>query len=252
MQTQTTPFRLTDAEREQYDRDGYVLREGTFTREETAEIAASCEELLERVVAERHGKRQKAGSYVFEGEGDSDVVHGLEPFAHVAPELETWAYDARFVDPMRDICEDDEPILFTEKLNLKRAHMGGVNPLHQDYPYWTEVADDPRKVATAMLFLDDATLANGCLQVVPGSHRDGVRAKRNDMDAFGNLEMDQGAFADGDPVPLEVAAGSVVFFGPFLVHMSEPNRSDGDRRSILFSYQPHGLRHMREVSSVGS
>ena len=43
-----------------------------------------------------------------------------------------------------------------------------MNPLHQDYPYWVDVADDPATVATAMLFLDDSTLDNGCLRVVPG------------------------------------------------------------------------------------
>jgi len=179
-------------------------------------------------------------------EGDTDVVHGIEPFAHLSPALSAWAHDARFLEPMRDICADDAPCLYTEKLNLKRPHHGGANPLHQDHPYWREVADDVERIATAMVFLDDSALENGCLQVLPGSHRLGPQVTRAAREGSTNLEMDPGPFAGVDLVPLEVAAGAVVFFGPLLVHRSEPNRSDRQRRSLLLSYQPAGHRHLRE------
>ena len=204
-------------------------------------------------------RRHHVGSYTFESdreidvtikwEGDTDVVHGLEPFAHMWPPLETWALDARFLDPCEYIVHDDHPKLFTEKLNLKRPHHGGVNPLHQDYPYWVDVADDPTRVATAMLFLDDSTLENGCLQVVPGSHLNGKEKLRTDKDFFGNLELDPEPFAEADLFPVQVEAGAVLFFGSFLVHMSEPNRSAKQRRALLFSYCPAGHRHMLDVFS---
>src|SRR3954470_6227611 len=164
-----THHRLSDAERERMTRDGYVVRESVFTADEVASITASCEELVDRLVDGRQGKRYHVGSYTFEPdqltdvtikwEGDSDVVHGLEPFAHLSPELEKWAHDARFTDPMIDFVDDDTPALFTEKLNLKRPFHGGANPLHQDFPYWHDFADEATRVATAMLFLDDATVA---------------------------------------------------------------------------------------------
>ncbi len=235
--------------------DGYVVREALFGSDEVAALGAACERLIEQLVADRHGTRLQMGSYVFEPdftqgvtikwEGDSDVVHGIEPCAHLSPPLLEWAYDARLVDPMRYLVDDDAPTLFTEKLNLKRAHEGGVNPLHQDYPYWVDVADEVDRVATAMVFLDDATLANGCLQVVPGSHADGVWATRTDGDFFAHNEIDQNRPAP-TLLPLEVEAGTVVYFGPYLVHQSEPNRSDHGRRALLYSYQPAGGTHMLE------
>ncbi len=148
----------------------------------------------------------RAGSYVFDPdlvrfviikwEGDSDVVHGIEPFAHLSPALDGWATDRRFLEPMQDLVGSDDPVLFTEKLNLKRPHHGGVNPLHQDYPYWVGVAQDPAEVATAMLFLDDATLDNGCLHVVPGSHKSGVWSTRDDGDQFAGNEIAVDAYPD--------------------------------------------------------
>jgi hypothetical protein len=244
--------RLTDAETEAMERDGYVLREATFTRDECAEITDACEELLESLVKDRQGKRYHVGSYTFDPdqltgctikwEGDSDIVHGLEPFAHLSPTLEKWAYDPRFTEPSIPFVKDENPVLFTEKLNLKRPFHGGPNPWHQDWPYW-EFAPDRSRIVTAMLFLDDATLENGTLEVIPGSHTKGPWKQRTDRDLFGNLEMDP-AEAEGQPtVALEVPAGSVVWFGALLVHKSEPNRSDKERRTLLYSYQPEGFEH---------
>ena len=212
---QATTQRLTDDERTSMDVDGYVLREGIFGSAEVAEIIAACESLLADLVRDRQGRRYTVGSYVFDDdelnevtikwEGDSDVVHGLEPFAHLSPVLERWAYDPRFVEPMVDFVGHPNPVLFTEKLNLKRPRHGGVNPLHQDFPYWEHFADDARRVATAMLFLDDASIENGTLQVVPGSHTQGKWRTRKDKDPFGNLEIDPAA-AEG--VDRHAARGS--------------------------------------------
>jgi phytanoyl-CoA hydroxylase len=250
-------MRFTEAELARYDSDGYVLRERLFDAGEVRAITDGSERLVDEMAQVRRGRRSRAGSYVFEPnaelaviikwEGDSDIVHGLEPFAHLSPEMKQWALDDRFVGPMKDICGDEDPALFTEKLNLKRPHVGGRNPLHQDYPYWLDASDDPSRLATAMVFLDDSTLANGCLQVLPGSHRLGVQPMRTDSDEFGNNEMDPRPFADAHLVPLEVPAGSVVYFGSLLIHMSEMNTSDRERRALLFSYGPNDQRHMSDI-----
>jgi ectoine hydroxylase len=244
------------AERQQLATEGYVLREAVFGRDEVDAVIDACESLVTEVAKAQRGKRATAGSYTFEDdpsatlmvkwEGDSDVIHGLEPFAHLSPFMADFAVDARFVEPMIDVVGDPAPMLFTEKLNLKRPHHGGQNPLHQDFPYWSD-AQDASRIATAMMFLDDSDLENGTLEVVPGSHRNGQWRTRSDSDVFGNLEIDPSAEADVTPVALEVPAGSVVYFGPFLVHRSAPNRSERERRALLFSYQPPGAPDMRDL-----
>jgi ectoine hydroxylase-related dioxygenase (phytanoyl-CoA dioxygenase family) len=246
---------LTTDERQAMEHDGYVLREGAFSRAEAAEIADACERLVTDLVSDRRGKRYALGSYVFEPdllkqctvkwEGESDVVHGIEPFAHLAADLEKCAYDQRFIGPSSDWVGDGQPVLFTEKLNLKRPQVGGVNPWHQDWPYW-EFADDRTRIVTAMLFLDDASMENGTLQVLPGSHQRGPWPTRTDRDFFGNFEIDPAEVEGHEPVALEVPAGSVVYFGPLLVHRSNPNTSAKQRRALLFSYQPAGMTHARD------
>jgi hypothetical protein len=247
---------MTEAEQAQYERDGFLVRESVFSGDEVAAMIEASESLVAGLVEGRQGRRFTVGSYTFEPdlldhvilkwEGDTDALHGIEPFAHLSKDLETWGLDPRFTEPMQHIVGNPAPCLFTEKLNLKRAGVGGPNPLHQDRPYWDE-APDPEHTATAIVYLDDTTPENGCLEVVPGSHTVGRHTTRSDSDAFGNLEMDPDANAQMDRLQVVVPAGSVVFFGAYLAHATGPNSTAKDRRALLYSYQPAGLEHSLEA-----
>ncbi|HMF28553.1 MAG TPA: phytanoyl-CoA dioxygenase family protein [Candidatus Cybelea sp.] len=259
MQTQRSQqsFRLDARERAALDREGYVCREKAFGKSELVEIADACEALIERLLEERRHPKVEAGAYVFEHlqaletavkweKDNREIVLGIEPFAHLSEPLDRCAHDSRLIDPMRDLLANDDLMLFTEKLNVKRGHVGGPIVLHQDYPYWVGVAEDADQVGTAIVFLDDSTIENGCLEVVPGSHRDG-ETRRKQIEGFGANEMDKNQYDESKLVPLEVPAGSVAYFNSFLVHRSLPNRSAQDRRALLYSYQPAGNPHAREI-----
>ena len=214
----------------------------------------ACERLVDDLVRDRRGHRLKAGSYVFDPdftrdviikwEGDTDVVHGVEPCAHLSPALDRWAHDPRFLEPMCDFVGSDAPILFTEKLNLKRPQRGGVNPLHQDYPYWVgrragpdagrDVDAVPRRRARRQRLPPRRARQPYLGRVADAHRRRRVRRQRDRRRAYEDVES----------VPLELPAGSVVMFGPYLVHHSHPNTSSQPRRALLFSYQPPGAPHM--------
>jgi hypothetical protein len=87
--------------------------------------------------------------------------------------------------------------------------------------------------------MDDATVENGCLWVIPGSHRHGViwpQHQHNDrrFDCTGEAEF---PYTNDDAVPVEVRRGSVVFFNGYLLHRSLPNYApSGFRRSLVNHY----------------
>lgn len=244
-------YRLAAAERSRLAAEGYVVRERALDEDDLGRVRAACEALVARLVARDPGTPKiPAGSYCFQvdpglctivkWEPDRQgVVQGVEPFAHFDPALRDFGLDPRFVEPMCDLLGTAAVELFTEKLNVKRARVGGPIVLHQDYPYWVANSVDAGEIATAVLFLDDATRRNGCLEVLPGSHRDGVRTGKGGAD-FGKFEMPPTSVPDEALVALEVPAGTIVFFGSLLVHRSAPNHSGGDRRTLLYSYQPAG------------
>ena len=256
--TTAAGLELSATEKAALDRDGFLVREAVFDASECARIAADCEDLCRTVIARSHGEKHRVGAYMFERQPDlhmyvkwepdfPDELQGLEPFVHLSEPLRDWAMDERMMEPCRAICGQRDIVLWTEKLNLKRAHRGGKYILHQDFPYWTSQNPVADRVATAMLFLDDATRENGCLEAAPGSHRQGVQAMR-EVEGFGSREMEPALFDHGRLVALEVPVGSVVYFGSMLVHRSLPNRSDADRRALLYSYQPAGHPHALDLS----
>jgi ectoine hydroxylase len=245
------PHRLTQDEVRSMNEDGFVLRHSVFTRDECRRMAEDVEQLERDLLALKRNTKTVFGSYMFEIQRDAmaavkwepqnpDVVQGIEPFAHLSKALDTWARDPRLWNPSKDFVGQDDLSLFTEKTTMKRARTGGTIVLHQDYPYWRNQNKVAHKVATAMVYLDDATVANGCLEVSPGSHRDGMRGGRKIVDGFGSNELDEAKFDMHTLVPVEAKAGAVIFFGAFLVHRSLPNKSDKDRRALLYSYQPAG------------
>jgi hypothetical protein len=102
--------------------------------------------------------------------------------------------------------------------------------------------------------VDDATIPNGCLWVVPGSHRSGYLYPQKPHD--NNDEFDFGAesfgFDEKSEVPVEVKAGTVVFFNGYLLHRSKKNRSQIYRRVLVNHYMnAWSLLPWRHVQGTG-
>jgi ectoine hydroxylase-related dioxygenase (phytanoyl-CoA dioxygenase family) len=91
------------------------------------------------------------------------------------------------------------------------------------------------------VYLDEATVENGCLWVIPGSHRMGHIQAPKDRGVIGGLYTDISYIPDLTPEPITAPAGSAIFFDGYIVHGSMTNRTDGDRRALIFTYQPAGL-----------
>ncbi len=107
---------------------------------------------------------------------------------------------------------------------------------HQDEDY---IPTRDRSLTGGWIALDDATIENGCLWVLPGSHRRGVlypQAQQSDA-RFDCAEQSTGfPWSDDDAVPVQVKAGSIVFFNGYLLHRSLPNTTDGYRRVLVNHY----------------
>ncbi len=96
-----------------------------------------------------------------------------------------------------------------------------------------------RSLNAAWIALDDATIENGCLWVIPGSHKHGViwPNREHDDERFDCVvEAFDFPYTDEDAVPVEVTAGSIVFFNGYLLHRSLPNRATGGFRRALVNH----------------
>jgi ectoine hydroxylase-related dioxygenase (phytanoyl-CoA dioxygenase family) len=108
---------------------------------------------------------------------------------------------------------------------------------HQDEDY---IPTRDRSLAGAWIALDDATIDNGCLWVIPGSQQPGVlwpQYPHNDPRYDCSAMSYDFPYTDADAVPVEVPAGAIVFFNGYLLHKSEPNnRATGFRRALVNHY----------------
>mgnify|MGYP003504102109 FL=1 len=130
---------------------------------------------------------------------------------------------------------------------------GAPFPWHQESPYWVYGAEQVERIVSVLVYLDDASVDNGCLWVIPGSHRHGVLPSLSDRGVLGALYTDVGR-VEGEPFPVQLPAGSALWFHRDLVHGSQGNRSADNRRVFVAAYQPAGLRRWRldRVRPVGA
>lgn len=105
---------------------------------------------------------------------------------------------------------------------------------HQDNSYGEL---DPYDAISCLVALDDADTENGCLWIVPGSHRLGqIPLRRSLADQRALLAIDLEVDAD-DAIPVPLRAGECLFFHGHTLHRSEGNRSrDRDRRLLFLRY----------------
>ncbi len=108
---------------------------------------------------------------------------------------------------------------------------------HQDEDY---IPTRDRSLVGAWIALDDATTENGCLWIIPGSHRPGIlwdQEWHGDKRFDCALESQNFPYEDSDAVPVEVKAGTIVFFNGYTLHRSLPNHAKaGYRRALVNHY----------------
>ena len=119
------------------------------------------------------------------------------------------------------------------KINSKLPGNNTVVHWHQDFPYTPHTNDD---VITALLMLDDVTEENGCLLVVPGSHRGPIHSLFQDGVFTGTVDEQTTRELAAAEVPVTGKAGSVCLMHTRLQHSSRANQSDSSRTLYICVY----------------
>jgi ectoine hydroxylase-related dioxygenase (phytanoyl-CoA dioxygenase family) len=130
-----------------------------------------------------------------------------------------------------------------DQLFCKPARHGGVVAWHQDYSYWTRTK--PMAHITCWIALDDATRENGCVQYVPGSHKWDllpITGLAGDMEAIRSVLNDEQWEMLQNPIAIELKKGEATFHHPLMIHGSNANSSDRQRRATVINAFRDGTR----------
>ncbi len=227
---------LSDAQREQFHRDGYLIVPRFFTPEETAAIREAF--MAQNADGPVPGLSEISPSYKAE-DPLSFYPRMMHPHRHsdlpVGPLSMRCMLDGRIEAALCDLF-GEEPIAAQSMFYFKPPGARGQD-LHQDNFY---LRVKPGACIAAWLAVDPATEENGGLVVVPGSNRlDIVCPERSDPTLY--FTHDHVPVPEGmQIVPVNMDAGDMLFFNGNLIHGSYPNHSNRFRRAFICHYVPAG------------
>lgn len=142
----------------------------------------------------------------------------------------------KVVNPMEDLL-GGEVYHYHTKLVLKQPHGGGAFNWHQDYGYWYKNGCLSPDLATLWLPLDKVDSKNGCLKIIPGSHK---------LGRIDHININNQVTADPERVfhvlnkygftYVEMEPGDGLFFHSNVLHSSDQNWSEDRRWAVISSY----------------
>ena len=219
---------LSEAQVEQYHRDGYTVYQGLFGPAELHPWLAEIERISE-------GNTFAAPRYNARGDGAGPAAARDAAAAHLRTLHLLSSRSATCRNPescwMRGAVAGRRPGV---SLQQDQHEAGGdrlVVDWHQDLAYYPLTNSDSVSI---LIYLDDASRANGCLQVLPGRHRAGPLSHSRNGYFQGRIVE---PVEESEAVALEASAGSVIFMHCLTPHASVANTSRQPRRTLILSYR---------------
>lgn len=228
---------LTQDEIDQFHRDGYVTLRGVASDEELAAIEPEFERFVRGEVPDM-GRDfcDMSGPYDRKFE-DFALVNAVLPRRY-RPEIRDNIYERRTASIARQLIGDTATLDYDQFLAKRPAKPDAVFTWHQDLGYWPTGTPDTI-TATCSLALDDADNENGCLRVVPGSHKQGLRPHRPLMADRDESHILSVALTDEDLVTeLPLKRGDITVHNEMIIHGSGGNNTrDRWRRTYITAYR---------------
>jgi hypothetical protein len=230
--------RLKSEEVEAFREQGYFVARGVFDASEV-ELLREGYDYITSLVARGgidpqylSGKGREVHIHVQapEGTSDSESVRYLRKVqwpAMIHPAFESIRNSQKFVELLTPLIGNSLK-QFINQINFKMPGGEISFPWHQDIRPTPAFREQEKNYVQTIIVVDEATEENGCLRVVPGSHK------------LGNLKVQR--YAEGQiedhidvtqAAPCEASPGDVVMFTSYTVHGSKPNATDKPRRSFI-------------------
>jgi phytanoyl-CoA hydroxylase len=195
---------------------GFVILKNVFTPEECNSLKLACKKLLAGLPVNKTGVN----------------VWGA---ANIPEIFMKFLKHEKIKSALEEIWEGPVELLSTKTV-FKSKEVEFSSPWHQDRPYWNGCLK-----ISGWISLDNATIENGCLKIVPASHTTEYAHKQfKETIGFGNrLTLDKESESKSTPVILN--QGDVLLFSDLLLHSSYPNTNQKDRWCLIPTYRKMGM-----------
>ena len=223
-----------------YRQDGLVRPGLAFTENELADIQT----LLDVTLTATEGRRP-----------ESIVCPHIPSMNDLSSDLASDWLKLCTLPRLLDLVEQaigHDIVLWGSQIFCKPAGTGLAVPWHQDGHFWPI---RPLATCSVWIAIDDVTLENGAMQYIPGSQRERRlfdHVRDGSQESVLNATVAEGQVDLAEAVVDDLKAGALSLHDVFLVHGSEPNRSQHRRAAFVIRYMPATSHFDRSEAKVGS
>lgn len=219
---------LTSAQKDAYERDGYLVLENRIPMSVIEEIRAE----IARFEDQAKGMTASDDKLDLE-DSHTPATPRIRRVKRPDTQSETFRnlmLSDHILAPVRDLIGPDLR-LQTSKLNMKSAGYGAAIEWHQDWAFYPQTNDD---VLAVGVLIDDMAEENGPLMVFPGTHEGPVFDHHAEGVFAGGMDLGAASLNPADAAVLTGPAGSISIHHARIVHGSAVNRSDRPRRICFY------------------
>lgn len=218
---------------------GYLVIDQLLSGEETTLAAEAVNDIIHGRIVGPRLQFMKKTSELRTDEDREMSMRKLHKFVDFSPALHHAGYHPDALRVLEAIF-GEAPRLLEDQAILKPPSVdaGGEKPWHQDMAYGN--ISQTKMVCGVWIALDEATLENGCMHVIPGTHRDGPIPHY----AIRDWQLCDAHVDVASDVAVPLRPGGALFFAGLLHHGTPPNFSTSKRRALQFHYSPESSRKM--------
>ncbi|MBX3010092.1 MAG: phytanoyl-CoA dioxygenase family protein [Caldilineaceae bacterium] len=224
---------LTQEQIDFFRREGYLTLPAITTAAEVIQLQA----IYDRLFATKAGRAE--GDHLdlvtTDGEDEAPVLPQILNPSKYAPELVDTVFRANALAIAKQLL-GETATGGSDHAILKPPHTEAATPWHQDEAYWS--ADREYDALSIWIPLQEATLENGCMQFVPGTHQQEVLPHHpigNDPRVIG-LEVDNVEALATNAVACPLPAGGATIHHSRTLHFTGPNHTDAPRRAYILGF----------------
>lgn len=244
-------------DRDSWEERGFFIERGLLSAAVTDRIEREAVEAIRADPPARHGGERVYSTaddlLIYPEKAPSPIARNPEDFiakvfnCHIVGAAHALAIDGILTDPLRSILTDDIDC-FQSQFIFKNPGVIG-QPWHQDAYYFRY---DKQPQVTVWVALSRATLENGCLWVLPGSHKrqhvfEHVADQRPEsLQGYQEIVSEDTA----QEIPVTMEPGDVLFFHSYLMHRSTDNVADFRRSAMVYHYAEAGTAPVDAVAAA--
>lgn len=234
-----TFMELDEEKKTFFEKNGYVVIEDIITTGELEQYREIYNRLLDGSI-DTGKNRSDLGVGMGNNEKVENITQIMWPSDFVPAVLEM-AYHKRALAIAKSLQGEDMEMDFDMLIN-KAPNTGTITPWHQDAAYWINMPD--KRAVSCWLALDDATLDNGCMWYIPGSHLLPLRSHKSSGAAGGALSCEA---SEAEGIGIGLRPGSCVLHHGATLHYSRGNITDSQRRAFIINFRPAKMIDMERA-----